>query len=95
MEVGLGEATVDFSGNWNQDFSATMEVGLGELKLRLPRGLPVKINCECSFLSSVDFDDFRKIGDDVYVSPSYEDSKDYVQFDISIGLGSAEVVWID
>ncbi len=95
LEVGLGEATVDFSGDSNQDFRATMEVGLGELELRLPKDLPVIINCECSFLSSVDFDDFREIRDDVYVSPNYDDSKDCVQLDISVGLGSAEVIWID
>ncbi len=95
LEVGLGKATLDFSGDLIQNFSATMEVGLGELEIRLPKGLPVKINCQCSFLSSVDFDDFREIRDDVYVSPSYDDSKDCVQLDISVGLGSAEVIWID
>lgn len=95
LEVGLGEATVDFSGEMNKDFSASMNVGLGELNLRIPRNLPVKINCECSFLSSVDFDEFRKIDDDVYVSPSYDDSKECVEFEINVGLGSAEVIWID
>jgi len=95
VEVGLGSATIDLSGPLPKNLDAEMDVGLGSLKLRIPKGTPVKINCECSFLSSVDFDHFKKIDEDEYVSPGFNEDKDFITLNLAIGLGSAEVVWVE
>jgi hypothetical protein len=95
IEVGLGSATIDMSGPINPKMSAQLDVGLGSLELLIPKGLPVKINCDCSFLSSVDFDDFRKQGESTYLSPGFDENKDYITLNISVGLGSAKVEWIE
>lgn len=95
IEVGLGSATIDLSGPITPNLSAQLDVGLGSMELLIPEGLPVKINCDCSFLSSVDFDDFRKQGESTYYSPGYQEGEDYVTLNMSVGLGSAKVKWVD
>jgi hypothetical protein len=95
IEVGLGSATVNLSGPITPGLSAQLDVGLGSLELEIPKGLPVKIKCDCSFLASVDFDDFRKQGDSTYLSPGFDEDKDYVTLNMSVGLGSAKVKWVE
>ena len=95
IEVGLGSATVDLSGTLSSSLDAEMDVGLGSLKLLIPEGTPVKINCKCSFLSSVDLDRFKEIDDDEYVSPAFDDDKDFITLNLAVGLGSAEVEWVE
>jgi len=95
IEVGLGSGTIDLSGPLPKNLSVKMDVGLGSMELLIPRGTQVKIHCDCSFLSSVEFDDFQKKGDSTYLSPGFDESQDYVSLDLSVGLGSATVKWIE
>ena len=95
LEVGLGSATIDLSGPINTDMTAEMDVGLGSLELQIPKGLPVKIRCECSFLSSIDLDDFRKKGESTYYSPGFDKDKDYITLNLGVGLGSVKVEWLE
>lgn len=95
IEVGLGSATIDMSGPLPKNLTAKMDVGLGSLELLIPKGSQVKVRCDCSFLSSVEFDDFHKKGDSTYLSPGFDENKDYITLDLSVGLGSARVKWIE
>ena len=93
LEAGLGSAEIDLSGKLPKDFRADMEVGLGSLEILIPKGMQVKVYCDCSFLSSTDFEDFKKISDNVYVSPGFDEDKEYISLHLSVGLGSAEIKW--
>jgi hypothetical protein len=91
VEVGLGSATIDFGGKVPRDFRAEMEVGLGSLTIVIPKDVQAKIHCECSFLSSVDFEGFKQIDDDLYVSKGFDSDEDYITIKLSVGMGSVEV----
>jgi hypothetical protein len=93
LESGLGSAVVDFSGNLPKDFRADMEVGLGSLEIIIPKGTPVKVYCDCSFLSSIDFEDFKKIDNNTYLSPGFDRDKEFISLNLSVGLGSAKIRW--
>jgi hypothetical protein len=94
FEGGLGSAVIDLQGALPKDFRADMEVGLGSLEVHIPQGTQVKINCDCSFLSSVNFEDFTRKDDKVYLSPGFNAEKDYITLNVSVGLGSAKVSWV-
>jgi len=93
LEAGLGSAEIDLSGKLPNDFRADMEVGLGSLEIFIPEGMQVKVYCDCSFLSSIDFEDFKKMDDNVYVSPGFDEDKEFITLHLSVGLGSADIKW--
>jgi hypothetical protein len=90
---GMGEATLEFGGTWTHSATAQIDMGVGAVRLRIPRALGVKVVRD-SFLSSFDASGLVKQGDAWY-------SRDYAQaryrLDVSIhaAVGSIEVDWID
>lgn len=90
---GMGEATLEFGGTWTHSATAQIDMGVGAVRLRIPRALGVKVVRD-SFLSSFDASGLVKRGDAWY-------SRDYAQaryrLDVSIhaAVGSIEVDWID
>lgn len=90
MEVGLGSADVDLTGDITDDLEGDMEVGLGSLDLLLPRNANIKLEIEHTFLSSVDVEGLVKDGDE-WVSPSWNEELPTLELEISVGVGSVDV----
>jgi hypothetical protein len=44
--MGAGEVTVDLTGDWQNDLDVNIEGGVGEITLRLPRGVGVRVEAE-------------------------------------------------
>jgi hypothetical protein len=93
FEGGVGETTLDFGGAWTRDAQATVNMGLGSVKLRLPRALGVRIRKD-SFLASFDSNGMVKRGDAWY-SRGYERAPRKLDIQIDAALGSIDVEWID
>ena len=90
---GVGEMNLDFGGTWRRSQSASIEVGLGALNLRLPRdvGVSVKLN---RFLASFDSAGFTRRGNTWY-SANYDSARYRLTLDINASLGGIDVAWID
>jgi len=88
---GMGEATLDFGGTWTRNATASLEMGVGSLRLRLPRGLGVKLTKD-SFLTSFDASGMVKRGNAWY-SRDYEQARYRLDLDINAALGSITVEW--
>jgi hypothetical protein len=73
--------------------NAGVEMGLGTLTLRLPRGLGVRI-VKDGLLASFDSQGLTKRGD-VYYSEDYEDTTYKLSLDLDAALGSIRVEWVD
>ncbi len=95
FECGLGELDLDFTGEITKDVNVGASVGLGSIDILIPKGTNVTINCDKSFLSSLDVKNFDKVEDGEYKSEEFDDEKPILHFDISLGAGSAEFRWID
>jgi hypothetical protein len=97
FDGGVGDFTLDFSGEFKGSGYCEIDVGLGSLTILLPRGVGVQIKAESSFLSSVDIDedDFDEIEDDLYESDNFGRTDRELIFDIEVGLGSVEIEYID
>jgi hypothetical protein len=92
VEAGVGDLLLDFTGEWTADARASIEMGLGSLELRLPRGLGVKL-IKDTFLVSLDSQGLVKRGD-AYYSLDYDDAEVRLTIDIDAAFGSVDVVWI-
>ena len=93
FEGGIGETTLDFGGEWRQSASASIEMGMGSVTLRLPRGVGVRITKD-SFLTSFDAPGMVRRGN-AWFSRGYDDARYKLDIDIDAAIGSIEVEWID
>lgn len=92
LEAGVGDITLDFTGEWTEDARVSIEMGLGSLELRIPRGLGVKLTKD-AFLVSLDSQGLVKRGD-AYYSLDYDDADVRLTIDIEAAFGSIDVVWV-
>jgi hypothetical protein len=90
---GMGETTLEFGGTWTRSATARIDMGVGSVRLRLPRALGVRIVRD-SFLSSFDAGGMVKRGNAWY-SRNYEQARHKLDVSIHAAVGSIEVDWLD
>jgi hypothetical protein len=93
LSGGVGEVILDFSGAWRNDMSADVDMGLGSLTLRVPRGLGVSVR-KSGVLASFDSQGLIKRGN-VYYSENYENAEHKLTVNIDAALGAIRVQWVD
>ena len=95
FEGGVGDITLDFTGHWarGDTRAAEIELGLGQLTLRLPRNLGVAIDMD-RFLASFDRAGFRKSGSR-YVSDGYEAASRKLHISVKAVLGDINIDWVE
>jgi len=94
LKGGVGEITLDFSGDWapGAEMRVSADVGLGDVHLRVPEGLGVRLNVD-RFLVSLQLDGFTKRGSTWY-SSGYDRAPVKLLVDVNAAFGSIEVDWI-
>src|SRR5262245_27180653 len=90
---GVGDVALDFTGNWRTDGTVDIDMGLGSLTLRLPKGLGVSVH-KSSVLASFDSQGLIKRGQ-VYYSEGFDKSERKLNINIDAALGSIKVLWVD
>ncbi len=93
IDAGIGEIELDFTGDWQQNARVSVDMGLGSLVLRFPRGLGVRLDKD-TFLTSLDSQGLVKRGD-TYYSLDYDDAEYQITVDVDAAFGSIRVVWVD
>jgi hypothetical protein len=89
---GVGDVTLDFTGEWTEDMSARIRMGLGSLTLRVPRGLGVRVH-KGGLLVGFDSEGLIKRGD-VYESDNWARAEHRLTLDIEAAFGSIRVAWV-
>jgi hypothetical protein len=85
---GVGEYTMDFSGELQRDATITIDSGISSIKIIVPRGVAAKVFFDGG-LSNVDVDgSWEKVGD-VY-STSGDGPR--LTFNVNLGAGNLELV---
>lgn len=92
VSAGVGAVTLEFTGAWRRSAEVSVDMGVGSLQLRFPRGLGVRIERD-TFLTSFDSQGLVKRGD-AYYSPDWEDAERRVRVEVDAAFGGIEVVWI-
>ncbi len=90
---GVGATVLDFGGAWSQDATASVEMGVGSVTLRLPRELGVRIN-RSSFLTSFTAPGMERDGNS-YLTSNWGSALRHLTIDLSAALGSIQIEWID
>ncbi len=92
VDAGLGRVVLDFGGKWQGDTTVSVQMGLGSLELRFPRGLGVQV-VPSTFLASMDSEGLVKRGSSYY-SMDWEEAEHRVTVDVDAAFGSINVIWI-
>ena len=94
VDGGIGELTADFSGEINRKCWVKLDMEIGEIRVVLPRDVGVKLKVSRSPLSSLSVRGLHKSGR-VYYSDNYGETEGELNIEISMGIGSVEVVKIE
>jgi hypothetical protein len=93
FDGGVGGASLDFSGEWKQNADIRIQVGVGEVNVRMPREIGVKVDSPKNFLSGVHLDGFSK-QDSYYYSENYDRASIRVSIRVTTGIGGLSINWI-
>jgi len=97
LDGGVGEFVLNFAGEYKTKARARISIGLGKATIYIPSGLPVRIEAEDNFLSSVDFKNAGRfdIEDGYCESKDFHDSPVGLDMKIDVSLGKVEIIWVD
>lgn len=90
FEGAVGDVLLDFTGEWQRDARATIKMGLGSLKLRIPDDLGVQVR-KSSLLSSFSGLGLRKAADGSYRTPNWSSASHHLELEVDAAFGSIEV----
>ncbi|MEO5824374.1 MAG: hypothetical protein ABIR59_00625 [Gemmatimonadales bacterium] len=93
LDGGIGRATLDFAGAWKQDARVTVEMSMGVVTLRIPRGIGVRLDAS-RFLSTLSADGFERDGK-TWITPRFDAAKRKITVGLNTTVASIDVVWID
>jgi hypothetical protein len=93
FEGGMGRVTLDFAGIWSSSARVDVKMAMGELTLRLPRRVGVRISMD-KFLSS-----FEPVGlvrrGDAFQSSNYDRAERHLDIDLTTAVGGVNVEWVE
>ncbi len=87
---GVGELELDFSGEWNNDATADINVGLGSIEIRVPDDLGVRVE-KSTFLMSFDAPGFVEEEGGVWLSRNWDDARHHLTITVSGALGGIKI----
>lgn len=88
VEAGVGDIEVDLSGDWEESFQVTLETGVGETTVILPKDVGVKVITKKG-IGSTDIEGFISKGDHTYVNEAYEKAEVVITVNAELGVGEA------
>ncbi len=92
---GAGSFDMDFRGTYHGESMAKLEIGLGSVDITLPKGLPVRIEADENWFSSIDLHgkEISEVHKGVYESDDFGSAKDRLVLSLEVGMGSADLYW--
>jgi hypothetical protein len=85
LQMGAGKTTVDLTGNYDRDFDASIQGGVGEATIMLPSEVGVRARAEGG-LGKINAEGLTREGDS-YVNDAYGDSDVNLEVDVQGGVG--------
>lgn len=88
VNAGVGEVNLDLRGDWNHDVDVDVSGGIGDVRIRVPKGTGVRV--KSSGMGSRNMDGLQKVGN-AYVNEALGKSKHVIDITVTGGLGSISV----
>jgi len=92
FEGGIGKVTLDFGGTWTSSAQVAVTMAIGELILRLPRGVGVRLTLD-KFLASFDPAGLVRRGTS-YESAGYAAAERRLDIAVTTAVGEVGVEWV-
>lgn len=93
VEGGVGKVELDFGGTWAGNTRATVKLAMGDLTLRLPRTVGIRLTMD-RFLASFQPTGFERRPDG-YVTPNWERAERRLEIALTTTIGGVSVEWLD
>ncbi len=89
VDGGVGDVTLDFSGDWTGDASGSIHMGLGSLTLKFPSDLGVEID-KTTVLASFNAAGFTKVAGG-YRTTNWSSAARHLRLDVNAAFGSIDM----
>jgi hypothetical protein len=93
FEGGVGKVLLDFAGAWTANAQVEVNMAMGELTLRLPRRVGVRVSMD-KFLSTFEPAGLVRRGD-AFQSPNYDSNQRHLDLDLTTAVGGVNVEWVE
>jgi hypothetical protein len=93
FEGGVGRVLLDFTGSWSSSAQVHVTMAMGELTLRLPRRIGVRVRMD-KFLSSFEPTGLVRRGNE-FESANYDVSPWHLDLDLTTAVGGVNVEWVE
>jgi hypothetical protein len=93
FEGGVGRVMLDFGGAWTSSSHVEVKMALGEVALRLPRQVGVRITLD-KFLTTFEPQGLVRRGTS-YFSPGYDQAARHLDIDVTTAVGGVTVDWLE
>jgi hypothetical protein len=93
FEGGVGRVTLDFGGAWTSSATVDVKMALGEVALRLPRQVGVRITMD-KFLATFEPQGLVRRGTS-FLSPGYDQAARHLDIDVTTAMGGVTVDWLE
>ncbi|MEP7228188.1 MAG: hypothetical protein ABI785_12550 [Gemmatimonadales bacterium] len=93
FEGGMGKVLLDFSGVWSSSAHVQVKMAVGELTLRLPKRVGVRLAMD-KFLTSFESAGLVRRGES-FVSPNYDTAEHRLDLDLTTAMGGVNVEWTE
>lgn len=90
VENAVGEVTLDLSGRWTADATASVKTGVGTVTLRIPSDLGVKVDRQ-TLLSSFSGLGLEEADDGSYRTENWETADHRLELEVEAAFGSIDV----
>ncbi len=91
VQGGVGDISLDFTGDWVRSAEVDITAGIGALTLRLPDDVGVEIQVDG--LANVETSGLRRSGD-VYVNDAFGKAEVELHIQIATGLGAVKLIQV-
>lgn len=93
VDGAAGSAVLSFDGSWRRDITLTVDLSMGGLTLRLPKGTGVRLSGS-RFLSTLETSGLQKDGDD-WISAGYAGAPRKLTVELKTSVAGVSLEWID
>lgn len=94
LMMGAGDVTIDLSGDRNRSFDGAIQAGAGELTIRVPKDVGVRVRGRQDGVGEWNTPGFSADGN-YFVNDEYESATTKIDLDVQRGLGEVTLELVD
>ncbi len=91
MNMGAGDVTLDFGGDWDHDVNGRVQAGVGQLTLKFPRDVGVRVTGREGGIGEFVADDGFEEDGNAFVNHAYGENTTTIEISVARGIGEVRL----